>query len=75
MDNTNQTIDMPMSVYIQESKQKIINAINACGLHISLVEMIMKDLYNEIKQQADITREYELNEYQKALTEAISKED
>lgn len=75
MNNTNQTIDMPMSVYIQESKQKIINTINACGLHISLVEMIMKDLYNEIKQQADITREYELNEYQKALTEAISKED
>lgn len=73
--NINEKTEMPISVYIQESKQKIITAINDTGLHISLVEMIMKDLYNEIKQQADITREYELNEYQKALTEAISKED
>lgn len=69
MDNTNQTIDMPMSVYIKESKQKIINAINDTGLHISLLEMIIKDLYSEIKQQADAVYNHEKTEYEQLLVQ------
>lgn len=74
--NTNQTPDKPLSVYIQETKQNLINAINNCGLHVTLIEMIMKDIYSEVKQQADLTHQRELEQYQQALTEQeTSKED
>lgn len=86
MENLNniQTPDKPLSVYIQDAKQSIISAVNSTGLHITLVEMIMKELYNEIKQQADATYshetqryENELLQYERALAELqeVSKED
>ena len=54
-------------IAIQETKQNIVDAINNSGLHASLVEMIMKELYIEVKQQADAVYQQELAHYQAAL--------
>lgn len=83
MENTNniQMPDKPLSVYIQDAKQSIINAVNSTGLHITLLEIIMKELYTEIKQQADATYnrekeryEYDIVQYEQALAEAQTQE-
>ena len=76
MENTNniQIPDKPLSVYIQDAKQGIINAVNSTGLHITLLEMIMKELYTEIKQQADATYEHDKLKYEQALAEAQTQE-
>ena len=75
MENTNNTINKPISLIIEESKQTIVNAINSTGLPMTLLEMIVRDLYNEVRQKALYQYESEKVEYEKALAEQIKAEE
>lgn len=68
---TNNTISKPISLIIEESKKTIIDAINSTVLPMTLLEMIMRDLYNEVRQQALYQYENEKVEYEKALAEQM----
>lgn len=67
---TNTTINKPISLILEDSKKVIINAINSVGLHPTLLEMILKDIYNEARQNATMQYEREKVEYEKALQES-----
>lgn len=66
MKNTN-TINKPLSLILAESRETIVKAINSTGLPMALLELIIKDLYNEINIQSNRELEFEKVEYEKAL--------
>ena len=70
-------MEKPISMILSESKQVIINAINSTNLHPSLLELIIKDVYNEVRERATYQYEFDKNEYEKSyeqLKESTPKE-
>ena len=51
MDNTN-NINKPLSLIMEESKRIIIDAINQANLHPTLLELVIKDINNEVQYNA-----------------------
>ena len=43
-------MEKPISLVIEETKQSLIETVNNCRLHPSIIEMIVKDIYIEICQ-------------------------
>lgn len=73
MENTNNvTINKPLSLILDESKKVIIDTINNIGLHPTLLEMILKEIYIEARQNAISQYEREKVEYEKALQESAN---
>lgn len=74
MENTNNinTINKPTGLFIEDAKQSIINTINEVNLHPTLLEMILRDIYNEAKELARAQYEREKAEYEQALAEQNS---
>ena len=70
MENTN-TINKPISLILEESKKTIVDAINSTGLPMTLLEMIVRDLYNEVRQNALYQYESEKKEYERTLAEQM----
>lgn len=66
MENTN-TINKPVSMVLNEAKDVIVKAINSVQLHPTLLEMVIKDIYNEVKYNAVAFSEREKAEYEQAL--------
>jgi hypothetical protein len=62
-------IEKPISVTLEEAKQSIIQAVNGCKLHPSLLEPIIKDIYLEVQQLALKQYEVEKLEYERSLKE------
>lgn len=69
--NTINNIQKPVSLIMTEAKENIVNAINEVQLHPVVLEMIVKELYMEIKDQAKMMIERESAEYQRTLMEAM----
>ena len=67
---TNNNIQKPISLIIEEGKMTIINAINELNLHPTLLEPILKDIYTEVQMQARMALERETAEYQRMLSAA-----
>lgn len=42
-------MNKPISVAIKETRQEICNVINASGLPISVIELIVSDVYGEVQ--------------------------
>lgn len=42
-------MNKPISVAIKETRQKICDVINASGLPISVIELIVSDVYGEVQ--------------------------
>ena len=59
----------PLQLVIDEVKQDIVMALNKSGLHISVLDMIMSQICNEVKQQAIIVNDMERSAYEKAVSE------
>lgn len=74
MKNTNNTIEKPTIMIIEESKQMLIDTINKITLPMFLLEPIVKDIYNEISLQARNELEYSKIEYEKALVNLRAEE-
>ena len=57
-------MDRPISVIITEAKQNIVDCINSQNLNITILDMVMKDIYLEIHGLADQTYQKEKAEYE-----------
>lgn len=71
MENTNNTntINKPISLIIEEAKQSIIGVINEANLHPTLLEMVLRDIYNEANDLAKAQLNREKAEYEQSLAE------
>lgn len=82
MENTNNTtntnnIEKPISLILEESKRVIVDAVNSTNLHPTLLEMIIKDIYNGVRERANYQYEFDKTEYEKTheqLKESTPKE-
>ena len=74
INNTN-NIQKPISLVIEDAKSTIVNAVNSVQLHPILLEMIVKELYLEVQNQARIVAQNEKFEYEKTLSECMLKEN
>lgn len=61
----NNNVQKPVSIIIDDLKSNIIEIINNSNLHISIVELIVKDLFFEIKEQSKLILEMEKTKYDK----------
>lgn len=71
MTNNINNIQKPISMVIEESKNTIVNAINSVQLHPTLLEIIIKELYLEVQNQAKVIAENERYEYERKLSECM----
>lgn len=53
-------MNKPISISIKETRQGICDVINASGLPISVIELIMSDVYGEVQLIARKQHEYDL---------------
>lgn len=60
-------MNKPISVQINEAKNKIVNTINELNLHPSILLPIMKDIYSEVQNIAIQTEQREMEEYNNSL--------
>ena len=58
-------MDKPISIILDDAKQSLINTINSLQLHPSLLELIIKELYSQVKFQAEKQLELDKIEYKK----------
>lgn len=64
-------MEKPASLLIQETRNKIINILNESKLHSSILELIMKDIMNDVTNASTRVKNKELEEYNnKVLEEA-----
>lgn len=64
-------MEKPASLLIQETRNNIINILNESKLHLSILELIMKDIMNAVTDASIRVRNKELEEYNnKVLEEA-----
>lgn len=62
-------MDKPMSIAINELKLKIINDINEAALPPYAIELLFKDLYNQIAETSKLQLAKDYEEYQKSLSQ------
>ena len=64
-------MERPASLLIQETRNKIINILNESKLHPSILELIMRDIMNDVTNASTRVKNKELEEYNnKVLEEA-----
>lgn len=62
-------IKKPMSVRRKEFISRLEDLINNSGLHICVIEPILLDTYNLVRDEAEKVYQMELRAYQSALQE------
>lgn len=60
-------MNKPLSMLINETKVNLVKACNESNLHISILQLIVKELHGEIDKAARKIMEDERAEYQKAI--------
>nr|DAU93253.1 MAG TPA: hypothetical protein [Caudoviricetes sp.] len=69
-------MEKPASLLIQETRNSIINILNESKLHASILELIMKDIMNDVTNASTRIKNKELEEYNnKVLEEAKNKSE
>lgn len=73
MENKTKQIEKPISVAIEETKQQIADVINNSQLSPVVLDLILKDIYNEVHnvyttQALQEKQQYEASIQQKAKT-------
>lgn len=66
-------IQKPVSMVIDETREKFVKAINESNLHMTILEMIVKELYLEIRTQAELVSANEKAEYESLCNEENKK--
>lgn len=61
-------MDKPVSMIIEETKKSLTDTINACRLHPSIIEMIVKDIYLEVCQFNAVNAAKEKERYMQEST-------
>lgn len=62
-------MEKPASLLIQETRNKIINILNESKLHPSILELIMKDIMNDVISASTRVKNKELEEYNNKVLE------
>lgn len=62
-------MEKPASLLIQETRNKIINILNESKLHPSILELIMKDIMNNVTNASTRVKNKELEEYNDKVIE------
>ena len=62
-------MEKPASLLIQETRNNIINILNESKLHSSILELIMKDIMNDVINASTRVKNKELEEYNKKVLE------
>ena len=62
-------MEKPASLLIQETRNNIINILNESKLHSSILELIMKDIMNDVISASTRVKNKELEEYNKKVLE------
>jgi hypothetical protein len=57
----------PVSLIVKEAEDKIYDTINSLELHPTILEFIMKDVYNNVRANANQQYNLELESYQQSL--------
>lgn len=69
-------MEKPASLLIEETRHDIINILNESKLHSSILELIMKDIMNDVANASTRIKNKELEEYNnKVLEEAKNKSE
>ena len=64
-------MEKPASLLIEETRHDIINILNESKLHPTILELIMKDIMNDVTNASTRVKNKELEEYNnKVLEEA-----
>lgn len=64
-------MEKPASLLIEETRHDIINILNESKLHSSILELIMRDIMNDVTNASARVKNKELEEYNnKVLEEA-----
>lgn len=62
-------MEKPASLLIQETRNKIINILNESKLHPSILELIMRDIMNDVTNASARVKNKELEEYNNKVLE------
>lgn len=62
-------MEKPASLLIQETRNNIINILNESKLHSSILELIMKDIMNDVINASTRIKNKELEEYNNKVIE------
>lgn len=62
-------MEKPASLLIQETRSNIINILNESKLHSSILELIIKDIMNDVTNASTRVKNKELEEYNKKVLE------
>ena len=62
-------MEKPASLLIQETRNNIINILNESKLHSSILELIIKDIMNDVINASTRIKNKELEEYNKKVLE------
>lgn len=62
-------MERPASLLIQETRNNIINILNESKLHPSILELIMKDIMNDVTNASTRIKNKELEEYNNKVLE------
>lgn len=64
---------IPVSVAIKNFKRDLIDVINHSGLHISVIDMIFREVYSEIKETKMQVEANEENAMHKMMSQLMVK--
>lgn len=62
-------MEKPASLLIEETRHDIINILNESKLHPSILELIMKDIMNDVTNASTRVKNKELEEYNNKVIE------
>ncbi len=61
----------PVSIIVEESKKKIVDTINELHLSPTIMEYIIKDVYEEVKKAHIIEYENDMENYKEEVDENL----
>ena len=61
-------MDKPLSMKLAETKRQIADVINNSGLHICVIEPIVRDIADEVSMLAQRQAEIERKEYEASIS-------
>lgn len=64
-------MEKPISMQIDEFKKNIYDTINSFNVPLCIKEMVLKDIYIELKTLSDNQKHIECEEYNKTIQEQI----
>lgn len=69
------TINKPIQLVMKETRENIINTINISQLPMCIVELIVKDIYSDIKAASNLEYKQVIQNYNDQLEKAKEKDD